>query len=120
MQRPADIEGSCPFLIYEGPCPYGLACRFAGTHRDDVSAPTENLPVKSSELNFFNKDTQKLLWKNKMKFPETESTLKLLGLKVCAAHHFFFRSSISNLGEQRCHFIRQTSTFSLMDKMFKH
>ncbi|PHT59042.1 tRNA-dihydrouridine(47) synthase [NAD(P)(+)]-like [Capsicum baccatum] len=80
-EKPADIEGSCPFLIYEGPCPYGLACRFAGTHRDDVSAPTENLPVKSSELNFFNKDTQKLLWKNKMKFPETEATLKLLGLK---------------------------------------
>lgn len=88
MQKPADIEGSCPFLDYEGPCPYGLACRFAGTHRDNVSAPTENLPGKSSELNFFSKDTQKLLWKNKMKFPKAEATLKLLGLKVCAARHF--------------------------------
>ncbi|XP_004230876.1 tRNA-dihydrouridine(47) synthase [NAD(P)(+)]-like [Solanum lycopersicum] len=79
--KPADIEGSCPFLDYEGPCPYGLACRFAGTHRDNVSAPSENLPGKSSELNFFSKDTQKLLWKNKMKFPKAEATLKLLGLK---------------------------------------
>ncbi|XP_060168523.1 tRNA-dihydrouridine(47) synthase [NAD(P)(+)]-like [Lycium barbarum] len=80
-EKPTDIEGSCPFLVYEGPCPYGVGCRFAGTHRDDVSAQTENLPVKSSEVNFFNKDTQKLLWKNKMKFPKAEATLKLLRLK---------------------------------------
>ncbi|KAK4378213.1 hypothetical protein RND71_000075 [Anisodus tanguticus] len=79
-EKPADIEGSCPFLVYEGPCPYGLGCRFAGTHRD-VSAQTENLTRMSSEVNFFNKDTQKLLWKNKMKFPKAEATLKLLGLK---------------------------------------
>ncbi|KAJ8530236.1 hypothetical protein K7X08_037071 [Anisodus acutangulus] len=79
-EKPADIEGSCPFLVYEGPCPYGLGCRFAGTHKD-VSAQTENLTRKSCELNFFNKDTQKLLWKNKMKFPKAEATLKLLGLK---------------------------------------
>ncbi|CAN4107437.1 unnamed protein product [Withania somnifera] len=80
-EKPADIEGSCPFLVYEGPCPYGLACRYAGTHRDDISAPTGNLPAKSSELNFFNKAIQKLLWKNKMKFPKAEATLKLLGVK---------------------------------------
>ncbi|OIT27939.1 PREDICTED: tRNA-dihydrouridine(47) synthase [NAD(P)(+)]-like [Nicotiana attenuata] len=80
-EKPADIEGSCPFLVYEGPCPYGLACRFAGTHEDDVSAQTEKISRKSSELNFFNKDTQKLLWKNKMKFPKAEATLKLLGLE---------------------------------------
>lgn len=100
MQKPADIEGSCPFLVYEGPCPYGLACRFAGTHEDDVSTQTEKISRKSSELNFFNKDTQKLLWKNKMKFPKAEATLKLLGLKVCASHLFFFHSSISVLGEK--------------------
>ncbi|KAJ8572161.1 hypothetical protein K7X08_008672 [Anisodus acutangulus] len=79
-EKPADIEGSCPFLVYEGSCPYGLGCRFAGTHRD-VSAQTESLTRTSSEVNFFNKDTQKLLWKNKMKFPKAEATLKLLGLK---------------------------------------
>ncbi|KAL2490609.1 tRNA-dihydrouridine(47) synthase [NAD(P)(+)]-like [Abeliophyllum distichum] len=81
-QKLADLEGSCPFLDNEGPCPYGLSCRFAGTHNDgdDVPAGTMNGKKNSSEMNALNKDVQKLLWKNKMKFPKADNSLKLLGL----------------------------------------
>lgn len=80
-EKPADLEGNCPFLkIDKGPCPYGLACRFAGTHKANngvVAAGTLR-----NEVNSLNKDVQKLLWKNKMKFPKADATLKLLGLSV--------------------------------------
>ncbi|KAJ0010761.1 hypothetical protein Pint_34821 [Pistacia integerrima] len=83
-QKPADLEGECPFLSYEGPCPYGLACRFSGTHRGGVSGGdvNSNAHKKSSEVNGLNKDVQKLLWKNKMKFPKADARLKSLGLLV--------------------------------------
>ncbi|KAK4794472.1 hypothetical protein SAY86_012466 [Trapa natans] len=31
-QKLADLKGECPFLGSEEPCPYGLVCRFSGTH----------------------------------------------------------------------------------------
>ncbi|KAL3515087.1 hypothetical protein ACH5RR_021989 [Cinchona calisaya] len=77
-QKPADLEGNCPFLeIDEGLCPYGLACRFAGTHKVNGVVAAGSL---RNEVNSLNKDVQKLLWKNKMKFPKADATLKLLGL----------------------------------------
>ncbi|XP_059647559.1 tRNA-dihydrouridine(47) synthase [NAD(P)(+)]-like [Cornus florida] len=79
-QKPADLEGNCPFLTTEGKCPYGLACRFSGTHVDGGPAGTLNVQKKSSEMNGLNKDVQRLLWKNKMGFPKADATLKLLGL----------------------------------------
>lgn len=79
-QKPADIEGNCPFEGDEGPCPYGLGCRFLGTHKtDDVATGTPNV-LKNSEINGLKKDVQKLLWKNKMKFPKADANLKVLGL----------------------------------------
>ncbi|KAF5946998.1 hypothetical protein HYC85_017226 [Camellia sinensis] len=80
--KPADIQGDCPFLSTEGPCPYGMACRFSSTHKDDFTAEALNGQKKSSEMNGLNKDVQKLLWKNKMKFPRADAQLKLLGLLV--------------------------------------
>lgn len=84
MQKLADLEGSCPFLDNGGPCPYGLSCRFSGTHHDGdvVPAVTTTAKKNNSELNGLNKDVQKLLWKNKMKFPKADNILKLLGLHV--------------------------------------
>nr|GME10461.1 tRNA-dihydrouridine(47) synthase [NAD(P)(+)]-like [Ipomoea batatas] len=80
-QKPADIEGTCPFLDNEGPCPYGLACRFAGTHKDDLPVETLNSRRQCySELNVLSKETQKLLWKNKLKFTKAHATLKHLGI----------------------------------------
>lgn len=83
-QKPADLEGECPFLSYEGQCPYGLACRFSGTHRGGVSDGdgNSNAHNKTSEVNGLNKDVQKLLWRNKMKFPKADVRLKSLGLSV--------------------------------------
>lgn len=82
MQKPADLEGNCPFLGFEEPCPYGLACRFSGIHVDTGPAETVNAQKKSSEMNGLNKDVQKLLWKNKMSFPRADGQLKHLGLLV--------------------------------------
>lgn len=83
MQKPDDLEGTCPFLSRAGPCPYGLACRFAGTHKDsngDVANETIKGDQRNDEMNVLNKDVQKLLWKNKMKFPKADAVLKLLGI----------------------------------------
>ncbi|RDX71542.1 tRNA-dihydrouridine(47) synthase [NAD(P)(+)]-like protein, partial [Mucuna pruriens] len=76
-QKPADLEGQCPFLKSGGSCPYGLACRFSSTHEDGV--PSANLK-NSFEVNGLSKDVQKLLWKNKMNFSKADAKLKSLGL----------------------------------------
>lgn len=80
MQKPVDLEGKCPFLKEEGPCPYGLACRFFGTHK--AADGTISTRTRESETNGLRKDVQKLLWKNKMKFPKADAQLKILGLLV--------------------------------------
>ncbi|CAH8344619.1 unnamed protein product [Eruca vesicaria subsp. sativa] len=73
-QKPDDIEGQCPFVSSGMKCQYGLSCRFFGTHKD-VSDGEPN-----SEVNFFNKETQRLLWKNNMTFVKADAKLKSLGL----------------------------------------
>nr|KJB22875.1 hypothetical protein B456_004G070900 [Gossypium raimondii] len=80
IQKPADLEGDCPFIKADAPCPYGLACRFVGTHKDNTPAATSNLLKKSFEVNGLNKDVQKLLWKNKMRFTKADAVVKSLGL----------------------------------------
>ncbi|KAI8001470.1 tRNA-dihydrouridine(47) synthase [NAD(P)(+)]-like [Camellia lanceoleosa] len=75
-EKPDDLEGECPFLSAEGPCPYGLACRFSGTHKDGFSGEALDGRKKNSEMNGLSKD---VLWKNKMKFPKADAQLKLLG-----------------------------------------
>ncbi|KAF8406525.1 hypothetical protein HHK36_008613 [Tetracentron sinense] len=79
-QKPADLEGNCPFMSLKGPCPYGLACRFSGTHKDGFLAESLSVQENSSEINGLNKNVQKLLWKNKMSYPNADAQLKLLGL----------------------------------------
>ncbi|KAI7736180.1 hypothetical protein M8C21_012627 [Ambrosia artemisiifolia] len=79
-QKPADLEGNCPFDSDEAPCPYGLACRYLGTHRTDIVATGTPNEHKNSEVNGLKKDVQKLLWKNKMTFPKADTVLKDLGL----------------------------------------
>ncbi|KAM7264073.1 hypothetical protein ACFE04_001756 [Oxalis oulophora] len=78
-QKPADLEGECPFLGTQAPCAYGLGCRFAGTHKvKDTLLVSDN--KSADEINTLNKDVQKLLWKNKMSFPKADAKLKSLGL----------------------------------------
>ncbi|KAL7588807.1 hypothetical protein Lser_V15G40297 [Lactuca serriola] len=79
-QKPADLEGNCPFEGDEGPCPYGLGCRFLGTHTTTDVASGIPKGNKYSEINGLKKDVQRLLWKNKMKFPKADAELKVLGL----------------------------------------
>lgn len=63
-------------------CPYGLACRFLGSHKDGVEAGDVSAHRRISEMNGLSKDVQKLLWKNKVKFPKADAKLKALGLLV--------------------------------------
>ncbi|BBH09298.1 FMN-linked oxidoreductases superfamily protein, partial [Prunus dulcis] len=79
-QKPEDIEGDCPFMTAQETCPYGLACRFLGSHKDGVEAGDVSAHRRSSEMNGLSKDVQKLLWKNKVKFPKADAKLKALGL----------------------------------------
>lgn len=79
-QKLEDLEGKCPFLSNGGPCPYGLSCRFSGTHKNDVSTEVSSGRRNGSEINGLSKDVQKLLWKNKMKFEKADAQIKLLGL----------------------------------------
>ncbi|XP_022763135.1 tRNA-dihydrouridine(47) synthase [NAD(P)(+)]-like [Durio zibethinus] len=81
-QKPADLEGECPFVKADAPCPYGLACRFAGMHEHGASAAsaTANVLKKNSEVNGLSKDVQKLLWKNKIRFTKADAVIKSLGL----------------------------------------
>ncbi|KMZ64761.1 putative tRNA-dihydrouridine synthase [Zostera marina] len=81
-QKEEDLPGNCPFLEIGECCPYGIACRYSGTHREAaVSATSTVLNIKLSETNSLNKDVQRHLWKNTFKFPMADAQLKLLGLK---------------------------------------
>lgn len=70
-------------------CAYGLSCRFLGTHRD-IAGNSDG--KENSEMNFFNKDTQRLLWKNKITFIKADAKLKSLGLLVSPTEYYFFTS----------------------------
>ncbi|CAA0397952.1 Zinc finger CCCH-type [Arabidopsis thaliana x Arabidopsis arenosa] len=76
-QKADDIEGQCPFVASGMKCAYGLSCRFLGSHRDITGNSDDK---EKSEMNFFNKETQRLLWKNKMTFTNADAKLKSLGL----------------------------------------
>ncbi|XP_065002675.1 tRNA-dihydrouridine(47) synthase [NAD(P)(+)]-like [Musa acuminata AAA Group] len=80
-EKPPDLEGACPFVSAEEFCPYGITCRYASTHRQQTSLKLAVPATKSSEVNSLNKDLQKLLWKNKVSFPNADLQLKLLGLE---------------------------------------
>ncbi|KAG0473115.1 hypothetical protein HPP92_014972 [Vanilla planifolia] len=79
-QKPADLEGICPFIAFEDPCPYGITCRFFNTHGRRTSVNLD-IPKISYEINTLSKDVQKLLWKNKIAFSRADVQLKRLGLK---------------------------------------
>ncbi|MCL7030481.1 hypothetical protein MKW94_030492 [Papaver nudicaule] len=79
-QKPVDLEGNCPFLSLKGPCPYGLACRYLGTHKDEKAMEVEGVGNERYETNELKKDVQKLLWKNCMTFPKADAQLKALGI----------------------------------------
>ncbi|CAA6666679.1 unnamed protein product [Spirodela intermedia] len=68
-QKPEDLPGVCPFLNTAQPCPYGIACRLFGTHKQFVPLKSSDDPPKKHgvELNYLNKDFQRLLWKNRVK-----------------------------------------------------
>ena len=86
MQKADDIEGQCPFVASGMKCAYGLSCRFLGSHRDITGNSDDK---EKSEMNFFNKETQRLLWKNKMTFTNADAKLKSLGLLVCLTECYF-------------------------------
>lgn len=96
MQKPPDLKGYCPFEDSGASCPYGYACRYAGSHPEvDQAAPlvllkdenkNEKNPLSSNrELNNLDKTFQKVLWKNLVTFPKADAQLGALGLLVFCA-----------------------------------
>ncbi|XP_020528213.1 tRNA-dihydrouridine(47) synthase [NAD(P)(+)]-like [Amborella trichopoda] len=82
-QKPEDLPGTCPFMCVEEPCPYGMACRFSGTHKHGISAKKKADRNKLSEMNGLSKELQKLLWKkNKENFTRADAQLKNLGFMI--------------------------------------
>eukprot|EP00249_Psilotum_nudum_P020771 c27839_g1_i1 orf=619-2934(-) len=80
-QKPMDLPGKCPFLTVGNTCPFGIACRFAGTHGGCNWAEERSIhSVQSCELNSLNKDLQKRLWKHAVLFPKADAQLQLLGI----------------------------------------
>ncbi|KAJ6849562.1 tRNA-dihydrouridine(47) synthase [NAD(P)(+)]-like isoform X3 [Iris pallida] len=96
-QKPADLEGSCPFLNVEESCPYGIGCRFSNTHKQQVLSESGKPCRSRHETNNLNKDLQKLLWKNKVSFPRANGQLKLLGLKILGGKNAEAKSGIDQV-----------------------
>lgn len=94
-QKPADLEGTCPFTALGQLCPYGLTCRFLTTHKENL-AP-QNHPERKNEKNTLSKDIQRVLWKNNYKFPKANAQIKLLGLKVYNFNQCLVVSLISQI-----------------------
>ncbi|PKA53084.1 tRNA-dihydrouridine(47) synthase [NAD(P)(+)]-like [Apostasia shenzhenica] len=80
-QKPAYLEGNCPFVMIEELYPYGITCRYMNTHKKHIPLSNPDILRKSFEVNTLNKDLQKLLWKNEGSFPVADVQLKALGLK---------------------------------------
>ncbi|XP_024530818.1 tRNA-dihydrouridine(47) synthase [NAD(P)(+)]-like [Selaginella moellendorffii] len=88
-QKPEDLPGVCPSVSLNVPCPYGVRCRFYGTHtKQDL--PKENPEGAmdgdeetsgAGEINVLRKDFQKSLWKKLESFPKADSQLQAMGLK---------------------------------------
>ncbi|CAM6111826.1 unnamed protein product [Calypogeia fissa] len=86
-QKPPDLPGTCPSLDLGEKCSYGLACRFAGTHKepDKNERPQERRSnMASDELNSLSKELQKLLWKNMGSYPKADAQLQAMGLMTKA------------------------------------
>eukprot|EP00850_Spirogloea_muscicola_P004584 SM000019S05128 [mRNA] locus=s19:1129493:1135724:- [translate_table: standard] len=89
-QKPADLDGDCPFASKPYLCPFGLACRFAGRHAAPANgvaaagvAPEQGAAQKKGpegEANGLSKELQKLLWKNRVAFPRADAYLRAHGL----------------------------------------
>lgn len=85
LQKPSDLPGRCPSLDTGEPCSYGIACRFAGTHknRDTHEGFQERRSnTASNELNSLSKELQKVLWKNMGLYPKADAQLQAMGLMV--------------------------------------
>lgn len=93
LQKPKDLEGVCPFSGVTAVCPYGVACRYSGSHPEvkgievaevlkDGNYEGKILLSSTRELNSLNKSFQKLLWKNAVTFPKADAQLQALGLMV--------------------------------------
>lgn len=84
--KPEDLPGTCPFVVDGKCCPYGITCRFEGTH----PKTTENgngiaLTGNEDELNGLSKELQRMLRKNEVQFPLADAVLKEKGIRISYA-----------------------------------
>ena len=66
-QKPADLEGVCPWTERHEKCPFGIRCRFYSTH--PPKEEEEKLPTKVHVKNVLSKELQLDLRKKKLNYP---------------------------------------------------
>ncbi|KAF8055999.1 tRNA-dihydrouridine(47) synthase [NAD(P)(+)] [Scenedesmus sp. PABB004] len=104
--KPPDLPGRCPFALVQPACPYGMTCRWAGSHARGEGgpapaaapapadaepsgaaavavAPVAQLPLIAElvkPVNVLDKALQQALWKGRHDFGRAEAALAALGL----------------------------------------
>jgi len=81
--KPEDLPGTCPYVVDGKSCPYGITCRFEGTH----PVMTEDWDGKAltgpeDEWNGLGKELQHMLRKNMVRFPMADAVLKEKGIRI--------------------------------------
>jgi|TARA_B100000073_G_scaffold237124_1_gene198455 tRNA-dihydrouridine synthase 3 len=84
-----DLPGTCTFVNREGGCPYGVKCRYLGSHDGNAKeAEGETValePPKTvvAEMNFFDRDVMKRLRKKTYDFSRANTIVRdVLGQKM--------------------------------------
>ena len=88
--KPIDLPGGCPFLTRRDltVCPYGVRCRFFGTHGSFQTEKGEKKETGSSkksehaEMNHLADQTQRALARNELALPRAEQVLGAMDLAV--------------------------------------
>ena len=83
-----DLPGTCTFVNREGGCPYGVKCRYLGSHdgnAKEAEGETALEPPKTvvAEMNFFDRDVMKRLRKKTYDFSRANTIVRdVLGQKT--------------------------------------
>lgn len=73
-QKPADLEGVCPWIERNEKCPFGLRCRFYSTH--PPKEEEAKLETKIHVLNVLPKDLQAKLRKKELTYPIANDVIR--------------------------------------------
>lgn len=87
LQKPADIDGKCPVFQAIGYCPFGVRCRWLGSHYNSETRELEKNETlieesKDREVNHINPETRLRLQKNNYVFENSDPYIEYLDTLV--------------------------------------